>query len=123
MAFQNPDRVFSRRRDFSVFGGVCGARFVCVRELASSPRDAERWRDACVCFVSTTEYISVNCLLNAWQFYGSMDYVMTALCIICSAMKVYFQMLNTRIWKVLCRSDENLINHKRREGPFFHLDF
>lgn len=107
MAFQNPDRVFSRRRDFSAFGGVCGACFVCVRELTSSRRDAERWRDACVCFVSTTEYISVNCLLNAWQFYDSMDYVMTALCIICSAMKVYFQIEYLDFWKVLCRSDEN----------------
>lgn len=84
---------------------VCaGACFVCVRELHFIPERC--WAmEGCqyVLRKYCTMYISVNCLLNAWQFYDSVDYAVTALCITCSAMKIYFQMWNIRFWKILCR--------------------
>lgn len=69
---------------------MCGAHFVCVRELTSSPRDAERWRDACVCIVSITLYQQIVYSMRG-SFMIPMDYAVSALGIICSAMKIYFQ--------------------------------
>lgn len=47
--------------------------------------------EGCLCVHRKYYTISTNCLLNAWQFYDSMDYAVSALGIICSAMKIYFQ--------------------------------